>query len=244
MTGDVSAAAPLRSVAAPLRRQLVERLREAIVAAEYPPGDRLVERALTERYGVSRTVVREALRQLESEGLVTTVANRGPVVAVLSADDAAALYELRSALETLAAERFAERADARERAALRAAFEQLSLAFAVGGMEAWLAAKDEFYEALLTGAHNDVVRATLIGLHARVQRLRGLSLRRPGRQAVSLAELELLTDAAVAGRVADAGAAAKVHIERAGAAALAELSATWEAPQGKPRRKGEADHDR
>ncbi len=210
-------------MAAPLRKELVGRLRDAIVTAAYPPGSRLVERAIRERFGVSRTVIREALRQLETEGLVTIVANRGPVVTVLSPTDAAALYELRSSLETLAAEKFAERASAAERQALRDAFEKLALAFALGGLDAWLAAKDEFYEALLTGAHNEVVKTTLVGLHARVQMLRGLSLRQDGRQPASLKELRTLTDAATAGDVVAAGAAAKVHIKQAGEAALEQL---------------------
>jgi DNA-binding GntR family transcriptional regulator len=210
-------------VAAPLRQELVGRLRDAIVTAEYPPGARLVEREIRERFGVSRTVIREALRQLETEGLVTIVPQRGPVVTVLSLADAAALYEFRSSLESLAAEKFAERASETERQALRDAFEKLALAFAVGGMDAWLAAKDEYYEALLTGARNEVVKSTLIGLHARVQMLRGLSLQQNGRQSVSLEELRTLTGAAAAGDVAAAAEAAKHHIEQAGRAALAQL---------------------
>jgi DNA-binding GntR family transcriptional regulator len=107
----------VRREAAPLRSQVVDLLRRAIVGAEFAPGERLTERVLCERFAVSRTVVREALRQLESEGLVTTVPQRGPVVAVLSAADAASLYEVRALLEALAGRAFAERATPRQREA-------------------------------------------------------------------------------------------------------------------------------
>ncbi len=109
----------MRREAAPLRSQVVELLRRAIVGGELGPGERLVERVLCARFAVSRTVVREALRQLESEGLVTTVPQRGPVVAVLTAADAEALYEVRAVLEGLAGRAFAQRATPAERVALR-----------------------------------------------------------------------------------------------------------------------------
>ena len=74
----------LQREAAPLRTQLVAKLREDIVAGRFGAGDRLIEKNLEAEYGVSRTVVREALRQLESERLVEIVPNIGPQVRALS----------------------------------------------------------------------------------------------------------------------------------------------------------------
>jgi DNA-binding GntR family transcriptional regulator len=119
-------------------------LRAAISAGQYLPGERLVERVLCERYGVSRTVVREALRHLEAEGLVTIVPNRGPVVTVLSYEDAAALFEVRAALEALASEAFADRATSEERDALRKSCDTVAEAFEEGSIEGWLEAKDVY----------------------------------------------------------------------------------------------------
>ena len=93
-----------------LREKTVERLREALLNQFFAPGDRLIERELCELTGVSRTSVREALRLLESEGLIETIPNRGPIVASLSAEDAQYIYEVREALEGLAGRLFAERA--------------------------------------------------------------------------------------------------------------------------------------
>jgi DNA-binding GntR family transcriptional regulator len=85
---DVPPAPGIRRDAAPLRHQVLEFMRQAIISGRLAPGSRLVERELIEMMAVSRTVIREALRQLETEGLVATIANKGPVVRELSAGEA------------------------------------------------------------------------------------------------------------------------------------------------------------
>src|SRR5919197_2931132 len=109
-------------VAAPLREQVLEVLRQAILDFRFKPGQRLIERELVEQIGVSRTTIREVLRELAAEGLVTTVPQKGAIVAVPSAQEAAELYEVRAALEALAARRFVEQATPQRVAELRDAF--------------------------------------------------------------------------------------------------------------------------
>ena len=92
-----------------LRTQVVEKLRQALIDGHFAPGVRLTERELCELLGVSRTLVREALRQLEAEGWVENVPYRGPTVAAISAEEARELYEIRAVLEGWAAQRCAER---------------------------------------------------------------------------------------------------------------------------------------
>jgi DNA-binding GntR family transcriptional regulator len=203
--------------------QVVELLREAILAGEFEPGERLVEAPLCKRFGVSRTVVREAIRQLESEGLVTIVANRGPVVATLTAADARALYEVRAALEALAGSLFAQRACAEHRARLRAALAAVADAFEQRDMHVRLAAKDEFYDVLLDGAGNSIIKSTLRGIHARVQLLRGLSLQAPSRASESLSELAAIVDAVERHDAEGARAACEQHVNQAAAVAMAML---------------------
>jgi DNA-binding GntR family transcriptional regulator len=215
----------LQRVAAPLRKQVTDILRTDIVSSALPPGSRLVESALCARFGVSRPVIREALRQLDAEGLVETLPNQGAVVAELTLQDAQDLYELRAALESLAAELFAERASARDREDLGKAYAALAKAVAKKGLADELKRKDQFYEVLFRGAGNGAIRSSLLGAHARVQMLRSLSMQRPGRGEASLAELRDLTEAAVAGDAGAAGAASKRHVQNAGAIALAELRA-------------------
>src|SRR6202044_153255 len=86
-----------------LRHQVENVLRQAITSGRFAPGARLIERELCETLGVSRTSVREALRRLEAEKLVRSVPHKGPVVAIMSKQEATELYAIRGLLEGFAA---------------------------------------------------------------------------------------------------------------------------------------------
>src|SRR5260370_3043321 len=101
-----------------LREKPTQVLRDAILNLHFRPGQKLVERALCEGTGVSRTCIREALRHLEAEGLVSRLPNRGTIVAEVGADEARQIYESRAVLEAAMAHHFAERADAEDFAML------------------------------------------------------------------------------------------------------------------------------
>lgn len=207
-------------VAAPLRAQVVRNLREAILNRTFEPGERLREKELCELTGVSRTVVREALRQLESEGLVMLIANVGPVVAKITAVEAQDLYEVRAVLEALAARRFAVEASDEEIEELSATVDDIERVAQSGEIGELLAHKEEFYAVLLQGASNAVLSAQLGSLRARIGYLRATSLQRPARSAETVAELR---DLLAAIRRHDAGAAAELstrHVEKAAEAAL------------------------
>jgi DNA-binding GntR family transcriptional regulator len=212
-------------VAAPLREQVLDVLRRAIVDQRLPPGHRLIERELIEQTGVSRTTVREVLRELAAEGLVRTIPQKGAIVAVPSAEEAADLYEVRAVLEALAARRFVERASGQDVEELRAALAELERV-TVGGAEtrAMLNAKDRFYDVLLRGSGNRAVHEILSGLKARVGLLRTSSLSQPGRAERSLEELRAIVEA-VEARDAEASARACAHhVEQAAKAGLRGLA--------------------
>jgi len=101
-----------------------ELVREAILDGRLLPGQRLKEGALASDLGISRTPVREALRLLETEGLVASLRNRGTFVRDYSADDIRDIYEIRALLETQAARRAAERCTPADHEALRASCER------------------------------------------------------------------------------------------------------------------------
>jgi DNA-binding GntR family transcriptional regulator len=211
------------ALAAPLRKQVIELLREAILSGAYKSGERLVERDLCDRCGVSRTVIREALRHLEAEGLVEIVANRGPVVASLNREDAQALYEVRAAVEGLAAQLSAERSTPAQRLSLGRALKRVESAYRRGNLHEELAAKDEFYEALFTASSNSAVASVLRPLQARTQMLRGLSLQTPGRTGESLFELREIVSAIEAGDGTAARERAAEHVRNAAEAALSRF---------------------
>jgi DNA-binding GntR family transcriptional regulator len=203
-------------VAAPLREQVLDGLREAIVDMRLPPGRRLIERELVEQIGVSRTTIREVLRQLTAEGLVENIPQRGAVVAAVSPEQAEEIYEVRAALEALAARRFVQHAPAEHRAELQRALVEVERVTVDGGdIHAMLKAKDRFYDALLSGSGNETARAVLSTLQARVTALRAASLSRPGRPPHAAAEIRAIVEALEA-RDADAAAdACEQHLRMA-----------------------------
>ena len=144
-------------VAAPLRQQVLDQLRRSIIEGELAPGARLIERDLCARLGVSRTVVREVLRQLESEGLVGMIPNRGPVVRALGADEARELYAIRAVLEGLAARIFVEQASAEQVEKLLGTVAQIESAYASGDARRIIAAKSRFYSVLFEAARGEVL---------------------------------------------------------------------------------------
>ena len=162
----------IQRTAAPLRQQVLERLRAAIIGGQLAPGQRLIERELTELTGVSRTVVREVLRQLETEGLVASIANRGPVVRELSAAEARDLYTIRGALEGIAARLFVEHAGAGQLKKLASALEVVVDAYRSGDADRILTTKNAFYTVLFDGAASEVLSGMLSTLHARIWRWR------------------------------------------------------------------------
>jgi GntR family transcriptional regulator, trigonelline degradation regulator len=171
----------IQRLAAPLRQQVLDSLRQAIIAGRLAPGRRLTERELIEMMGVSRTVVREVLRQLESEGLIAIIPNKGPVVRELSAGEARELYAIRAALEGLAARLFVENADEAKVKQLAQALEVVVVAYESGDAQQVLDTKNRFYQVLFEGAANDTLSAMLGTLHARIWRWRALGLTHPQR---------------------------------------------------------------
>jgi DNA-binding GntR family transcriptional regulator len=214
-------AASMERVAAPLREQVSNVLRQAILDFDLQPGQRLVERELTDRLQVSRTTIRESLRELTAEGLVQVIPQRGAVVATISREDAADLYDARIAIECLLVTRFIERANEQQVEALRAATVRFRGATEAGrSTREVLAVKDEFYDELIKGARSPVLANLLGSLHARVSVLRATSMSQPGRALKAVEEIETLTGA-IARR--DTKAAVKVcttHIQNAAKAGV------------------------
>lgn len=210
-------------IAAPLRMQVLDLLRQEIAEMRLRPGQRLVERELIERIGVSRTTIREALRELAAEGLVRTIPQRGAIVAAPSLKDAREVYEVRALLEGLAAREFAERASEEKVQALRDAFKVIEDGRDSDDTGAMLRAKNGFYEALFDGAGNDTIRSILAGLHTRVAVMRATSMSAPGRPQKSLEEIRAIVEA-IERRDADAAAEASAHhVRRAAATLFAQL---------------------
>jgi GntR family transcriptional regulator, trigonelline degradation regulator len=206
-----SVLAAISKSAAPLRRQVLDELRQSIIAGRLNPGERLVERELIAMMGVSRTVIREALRQLESEGLVAIVPNKGPIVRTLTVEEARDIYAIRSVLEGLAARLFVEQTDEAQIIRLEQALSVVEKAYESGDAESMLDTKNNFYEVLFEGAKSETLASMIAILHGRIWRWRGLGLthpnRSPERDRQSLKNLRALLQAI---RARDAALAEKI----------------------------------
>lgn len=209
--------------AAPLRQQVVRLIREDILNGALVPGQRLVESALCEAYGVSRTVIREALRQLESEHLIQVRPNLGPVVTVLTEAEIRAIYVVRASLEALAGKLFAANATTAQCAELVKLRNRLDKEYRRGNVGSREEIKADFYRQLSAGTGNEVLTETLRGIHARIAVFRRYAFVDPARIEPSIAELEAIINAAAVDRNPEAAAAAcEHHILLAGDLAVKE----------------------
>ena len=231
---DVPPAPSIHRSPAPLRHQVLDFLRQSIISGRLAPGSRLVERELIDMMDVSRTVIREALRQLETEGLVATIANKGPVVRELTAGEAKDLYAIRGVLVGLAARFFVQNAAAAAAVAdiekLRAALEETARCYEIGDPAQILRAKNRFYDVLVEGAGSESLSSMISSLHARISRWRALGLshpkRSPTRSRESVAALRAMFAAIEAGDAVSAETLGREETNRAATEVMQLLTET------------------
>ncbi|WGF87802.1 GntR family transcriptional regulator [Marinivivus vitaminiproducens] len=210
-------------VGATVRRQVEAHLRRAVISGRFAPGDHLSDRLLCEMLKVSRPVVREAIRQLEAEGLVETTPHRGSFVKALSAAEAAQIYEVRGVLEALAAKGFARNATDAEIAELQGVFDEIVAFRAASKPGSVIDLKQRFYEVLLAGCRNDYVRRMLDQIFNRSMQLRATSLSDPHRLENTIKELDALMAAIRRHDEEAAWQASLVHVRNAAKVALTIL---------------------
>ncbi len=207
----------------PARELVLRKLREAILSGRFQPGQRLRERDLVTRTGVSRTPIREALRKLELEGLVTTIPYKGPVVTVPTLDSARDLYETRAALESQAVALFTARADGAALRRLRACIKDAEQAMARRRPAGVLAANTTFHDELAAGCGNTLLQSLIANLRDRIVLLRVESLSYPGRRSRSIVEHKAIVRMIEHGDAEHARRLAEQHVMRAWRAARAQL---------------------
>jgi DNA-binding GntR family transcriptional regulator len=206
--------------AAPLRQQVTERLRTAITECHFKAGGRLIERELCELLGVSRGSVREALRQLEAEGLIHLIPNVGPVVATVTVEDARQIYEIRRVLEGLASALFAERATDNEVVRLEKSVTKMEKAHHRRKDSAMFKAKTQFYDVLASGCGNPLLATQMVQLRARVSQFREMIYTRDNRIFESLQEVLPIMKAIKERNPEAAREAGSARIEKASKIAL------------------------
>jgi GntR family transcriptional regulator, trigonelline degradation regulator len=196
-----------------LRELALEKMREAIMRFSFRPGDRLIERDLCERLGVSRSVVRECLRHLEAEGLVETIPHQGPIVARFDPEKVEQIYEIRGMLEAMAASACAREASDAEIDELGQVIDVIQIAFREQDPPAILDATTTFYDQLFLAAGKRVAWEIVRSLNARINHLRAMTISSPERDRDAIAEMHRIHDAIRARDPEAAHAAALEHIE-------------------------------
>jgi DNA-binding GntR family transcriptional regulator len=191
---------------------LRDRLEQDIVTGALRPGERLDEQSLADRFGVSRTPIREALMQLASAGLVELQARRGAFVASLSLREVIERFEVMAALEGACGALAARRLTDGERARLLQAHEACRREAGSGDADAYYYANERFHRTLYDGSHNGYLAEQARLLHDRLKPYRRLQLRARSRVATSLAEHQAVVDAVLAGDGDAAERALKSHI--------------------------------
>jgi DNA-binding GntR family transcriptional regulator len=181
------------------RRLAVERLRQAILAGDMAPGQRLVEEELAGTLGVTRASLRAALFDLAAEGLVERVPNRGARVRAVTLDEAIAITECRMALEGLCAAKAAERVTEPDADRLRQIGEEMERSVADGELLKYSALNHELHRLVREISGQAVAASLLERLNGQLVRHQFQLSLRPGRPQASLPE-HLAIIAAVAGR--------------------------------------------
>ncbi|WP_142850236.1 GntR family transcriptional regulator [Telmatospirillum sp. J64-1] len=205
-------------VKAVLPDQMRLELADDILTGRIKPGARLSEQHLAERFGVSRTPVREALKQLAATGLVESRPHCGVVVVAIPADHLGEMFELVADLEAICARNAAMRMTPQERRALQVIHEHSRECVLAGDFESYDAINLSFHEAILKGAHNRYLSDCAFAARARIAPFRRAQFRLLGRLSQSFVEHDAIMDAIHKG---DGGGAASLMLKHVAASASA-----------------------
>lgn len=199
-----------------VRGEQTPRLREAleddIVAGRLKPGQRLDEVGLAERFGVSRTPIREALIQLAASGLVEIRPRRGAFVVLLGPRELIESFELMAEIEAACGRLAVQRMGTADRDAILLAHETCRAAVAAGDEAAYYPANARFHAAIYAATGNRVLAGEALRLQRGLQPYRRLQLKVPRRVEASFAEHEGIVEALLAGNGPLAAERLRAHV--------------------------------
>ena len=208
----------------PLRDVVFNTLREAILKGDLEPGERLMEIALANRLGVSRTPIREAIRKLELEGLVVMIPRRGAQVASITKKDLQDVLEVRSSLEVLATELACERINAEQLDALKGALNRFEEVLGSGDVSVIARADVDFHDVIFSATGNARLVQILNNLREQMYRYRLEYLKDFSSHARLLEEHRQLMEAIAARDQKNAAMIIKAHIENQEISVIRNLS--------------------
>ncbi len=185
---------------------------DEITRGVLPPGTTLDETALAARFGMSRTPVREAIRELAASGLVDTRPHRGAVVARPSVERLQSMFDVMAELEALCAGLCALHITPTERRALETLHADMGELMRQGDFAAYREANEVFHTSIYAGSHNDYLVELTLGTRRRLSPFRRAQFRALGRLALSHIEHDRVTTAILRGDREGAANAMRSHI--------------------------------
>lgn len=202
------------SRSAPSTSQSVrDALENDIIRGSFAPGQRLDEASLTERFGISRTPVREALQQLAAIGLVEMVPNRGAFVVRIGLAQLVEMFEVMAELEGMCARLASRRISEAECTALKDALAACKRAAELGDSDAYYYENDRFHVCIYNASHNSFLSKQTRQLKTRLQPYRRMQLQVPNRIKRSMEEHRRIVEAIVSGDEHEAELRMKQHVQ-------------------------------
>lgn len=203
-----------------LARRIIEELSADIAAGRIVPGDRLDEQSLASRFGVSRTPVREALRDLAASGYAVGRAGRGYVVSRISSEEMAEMFEAMSEVEALCAKLAAHRMSPFERLQLLEIHRQAGEAVGSGDADAYMRLNEAFHDIIYRGTHNRYIEDMARSLRHRTASFRDSQFRDPTRLPASFESHSRIVEAINGSRPEEAFSGMREHAAARGASVL------------------------
>lgn len=197
----------------PLRDVVFNTLRKAILTGELKPGERLMEIHLANRLGVSRTPIREAIRKLELEGLVTMIPRRGAEVAQITEKSLKDVLEVRRALDALCAELACDRISDEEKEKLRQACEEFEHATKTGDVTTIAAADVAFHDIIVEATGNQRLIQLINNLSEQMYRYRFEYIKDESGHDNLVSEHRMIYESIIRQDKVKAAEAAKLHID-------------------------------
>ncbi len=219
---------------------LLDELREVFVQGEIASGSKVPEAALCERFAVSRTPLREALKVLAAEGHVELLPNRGARVRQLSLDEVEGLFSVAGALEALAGEQAAERITREELAEIRALHERMHDAFQRRDRTSYYQDNRAIHEAIVRATRNPVLLSQYAVVNARIRRIRFNSPMTEEIWERAVAEHDGMLNALSRRDAATLSGILKTHLKNKCEAIVKELRADEAAAPPRRQRRGSA----
>lgn len=206
-----------------LRERIVEFIKDAIVKGDLRPGERVPEQEIAESFGISRTPIREAFRQLESEGFITVTPRKGAVVSPITDKDVSEFYTIKSLLEGYAARTACEKLDAKAIKKLESLNAQMARYAEKDDVKNFFKLDNQFHDTFLTACGNDKLCGLVHQLVQQFERFRITALALPGRMKESVAQHEEIVKAFKEGNADLVETLVRANAERGGSTLVEEI---------------------